>query len=161
MGPTTIGHIAKNYRVHLSGFTPKVGDGCLSREFLTVLPESRDLAALTHSASVYLRSAELADMIGVWRPESIRDQRLEGTTDYLLSRIPENPLRALVEEDDLLILVDADDRIRGYGHDSREDCVGNRFSDPGARDFDHRRESTPGERSGKTRQRFHATPTEQ
>ena len=128
MGTSSIRHIPQHNGVDLLPFKLEVRDGRLGREFLAVLSQPEDLSPLSHSPGVYGRIPERADMRGVGGAVPVGDERLELLAHDLARRVSEDRLRAFIEEDDPLGIVDADDRIGRNRDDSGEDGIRYRFS---------------------------------
>src|SRR5512144_2557755 len=101
-----------------------MGDCRVSREFLAVLAQSDNLAALTHLASTHGRPAKLPHMLTVQWTKAFGNEDSQRLPDRLFGSVAEDRLGALVEEDDLLGGIDADDRVRRNRSDFGEHAVG-------------------------------------
>jgi hypothetical protein len=82
-------------------------------ELLTAATEPREHALAAHRAHADAGHAEGVDVPSVDRAEALRDQAIERLADQLAGRVAERRLGGRVEERDLLVGVDGDDRIGG------------------------------------------------
>jgi hypothetical protein len=93
-------------------------DRGIDGKFLAVGAQPRDDALVAHAPGRGAGLAELLHVPVVRGAETLRDEALQGRTQRLGLRDAEHLLGCRVEEDDLVRLVDGDDRVHGRLEDS-------------------------------------------
>jgi hypothetical protein len=95
-------------------------DGGLDRELLAIGPQAAEGPQMAHGAGGLAGLAEVADVLPVRLAETVRDEPLDVRAQGLGRRAAEHLLRRRVEQDNLLVLADGDDRIHRRIDEARQ-----------------------------------------
>ena len=95
-------------------------DGRLGGKLLARLAQPADLLTLAHQPRPAMRLPEAVHVSAMGVAEAGRQQHLEILAAHLGRRPAEDPLGALIEEDDSLLVVHRDHRVGGDGEQARE-----------------------------------------
>src|SRR5438094_9574605 len=108
-----IGGIAKGNCHNAFATDIEVRNGCVSWEFLAVFAQAEDRGlSLTHSASSRLTRCEPGHVFSVDHSKPLWNQNVQGGTYRFGFRVTKDLFRALVEQGDALVLVNADYCVR-------------------------------------------------
>ena len=99
-------------------------DRRFGRKFFAVLAQAGDLSALSHLAGALRRVPESLDVLRVDRPEALGQQHVQGLPHDFVGGPAEDLLGAVIEQRDLLLGIDADDRVGRDGDDVGEKELG-------------------------------------
>ncbi len=95
-------------------------DRRFGRKLAPVLSQAEDRATLAHATGDVGTAGELGQVPTVDPTESIGEEPLERRADDLRGIVAKDLLRPVIEVQDLLILVDGDDRVDGNRQDALE-----------------------------------------
>jgi hypothetical protein len=118
-GKHALGDIAQDYRVHVLALHVHFGNRGLSRKLGAVFAAAEDLAALPHAPGRYCGSFKIPDMLAVNPDEPRRQEDVERLSHHLFRGVAEDFLRALVEQDDVLLAVHRNDGVVSQIQDFR------------------------------------------
>ena len=123
LDPLSVRDVAEHHRVNaLSRREIQPGDRRFSRKLVAVLPSTGNGTAMPHAPRGLAALAECSDLRVVRSAESLGKQDRYRLADRLVRRVAEDLLRAAVEVDDAMRVVDGDDGIGGNRQDSGELC---------------------------------------
>ncbi len=112
--------VAQEYGEDLLSIFHRLRDTGLGEELTAVLAPPENIRPPVHVPGGLRLRAELTNMPAMGLDEALRQQSVQRLPQHLCCRVTENSFRALVEDENALILVYADDGIRRHVDDVGE-----------------------------------------
>ena len=120
LGAVALGDVAQDHRVEPASARLELGYRGLDRELLAVRPPAEDHAEGAHAPAGRAVRAERVHVVPVRRPESLRNEDVEGLPLCLRRGPAEHLFRRGVEFDDALRVVDGDDSVHRRADDAAQ-----------------------------------------